>query len=105
MALTVTFTNFATGKHKRVVGDTWEAQDGPGRSWLETMVPRPIDDEGRLGWFAVGCNLERSDVEKIAEIVSNAAADWQDHDNVKWLAMIALEKSGFGHLVGSENND
>ena len=78
MTLTVTFTNFATGRHTYCVGDTWEAQDGPGRPWLETMVPAPTKDGG-LGWFAVGGGLYRSQVEAIASIIEDATQHAATH--------------------------
>lgn len=100
MPLTVRFEDFNTGRHRYYPGDTWKAQDGPGRPWLETMAPREKD--GRLGWVCIGRDLDGDQVEAIADCVDMAIADCKTHKEAKEAARLALEAAGLWELVQAQ---
>lgn len=101
MTLSVKFHDHATGSSRRHPGDVWKAQDGPGRPWLETMVPG-ITKGGGLGWFVIGRDLDRSQVDAIAFIIMDATAGAETHAEALLAARQALEDRGVWDLVQAE---
>ena len=93
MTLTVTFTNFATGRHTYSLGDAWQVQDGPGRPWWETMVPR----NGK--WYAIGRDLDKEQVFAIADAVEMAVEGIETHPEARKAARLALEGLGLWAMV------
>ena len=101
MPLTVRFEDFNTGRHRCRPGDTWKAQDGPGRPWLETVAPimRP---NGVEAWVCVGRDLNADQVEAIADCVDMAIVDCKTHKEAKEAARLALEAAGLWDLVQAQ---
>jgi hypothetical protein len=93
MALHVKFTDLATGSHRQQPGDVWRAQDGPGRPWWETMVPR------RGKWIAIGRDLSHVQVHAIADVVEEAVEGAQSHPEARKAARVALQERGLWEMV------
>lgn len=93
MTLRVKFTDLATGSSRHQPGDVWKAQDGPGRPWWETMVPR--GDK----WYAIGRDLDGDQVLAIADAVEAAVEGIQNHPEARKAARVALEERGLWQMV------
>lgn len=103
MPLTVSFTDFNTGRHRYCPGDTWKAQDGPGRPWLETLAPI-VRPNGLLAWGCIGRDLEAEQVRAIADCVDMAIAiaGCKTHKEAKQAARRGLEAAGLWELVQAQ---
>ena len=93
MALRVKFTDLATGSSRWAPGDVWQAQDGPGRGWWETMVPR------NKKWYAIGRDLDKEQVFAIADAVEQAVEGIATHPEARKAARIKLQELGLWEMV------